>query len=85
MDSPLTSFPYHKNLKQMWMLVCVMCEFMCVRLFVEGELGTIHVEQNLVYIPWTFPCVVKATLVSLITMLLVICSNGINREQAGLQ
>ena len=27
----------------------------------------------------------KSKLVSLITMLLVICSNGINREQAGLQ
>ena len=85
MDSPLTFFPYHKNLKQMWMLVCVMCEFMYVRLFVEGGLGTIHVKQNLVYIPWTFPCVIKATLVSLITMLLVIRSNSTNREQAGLQ
>ena len=40
MDSPLTSFPYHKNLKQIWILVsvmceCVMCECMYVRLFVE--------------------------------------------------
>ena len=51
----------------------------------ERGLGTIHVEQNLVYIPWTFPCVIKSTLVSLITMLLVIRSNSTNREQAGLQ
>ena len=39
MDSPLTSFPYHKILKQTWMLVCVMCEFMYVRLFVERDWG----------------------------------------------
>ena len=65
--------------------MCVMCEFMYLRLFVEGGLGTMHVEQNLVYIPWTFPCVIKSTLVSLITMLLVIRSNSTNREQAGLQ